>query len=125
LARLLLDTHVLIWVPTGEPRVSERARDALADGAAELFVSAVNAYELVAVQRRGTVAMTESIADIAGPMGFSVLDLPADIWRIAAGLPDIHRDPIDRMMIAHALHDDLTIVTADKKIRRYPVKTLW
>lgn len=105
--------------------MSQRARDALADGEAELFVSAVNAYELVAIQRRGKVAMTESVAEIAGPMGFSLLDLPADIWRIAAGLPDIHRDPIDRMMIAHALHDDLTIVTADKIVRSYPVKTLW
>lgn len=105
--------------------MSGRAREALADGDADLFVSAVTAYELVAVQRRGKVAMTESIAEIAGPMGFSILDLPADVWRIAAGLPGLHRDPIDRMMIAHALHDDLTIVTADEIVRRYPVKTLW
>lgn len=54
-----------------------------------------------------------------------VLPLPQEVWMLAEGLPDLHRDPIDRMLIAHAIHADLTLVTADEVIRRYPVRTLW
>lgn len=112
-------------MPTGDPRLEARARGALQDADAELFVSAVTAFELTDLQGRGRVSMTEDIATIAGPMGFSIIDFPADAWRVLAMLPTIHGDPIDRMLIAHAIALDLTLVTADRMIARYPVKTLW
>lgn len=55
----------------------------------------------------------------------SVIDYPAEAYHVADSLPDIHRDPVDRMLIAHALHAGLPIVTADATIRRYPVRTIW
>ena len=125
LARLLLDTHVLIWVPSGDPRLSAAAREAMQHAEAELFASAVTAFELADLQARRRVAMTEDLATFAGPLGLSVLDLPANAWTVAAGLPEIHRDPVDRMMIAHAMIGDFTLVTGDAKVRRYPVRTLW
>jgi PIN domain nuclease of toxin-antitoxin system len=123
--RLLLDTHVLIWVPTGDPRLSAAARDALQDPAAELFASAVTAFELADLQGRGRIAMTEPLAPVAERLGLSVIDLPADAWTVAAGLPAIHRDPVDRMMIAHGILGDFTLVTADRTVRLYPAKSLW
>jgi PIN domain nuclease of toxin-antitoxin system len=125
LARLLLDTHVLVWAPTGDPRLGLAARQAMQVSGAELFVSAVTAFELTDLQQRGRIAMTESLSTFADPFGLSILDLPAQAWTVAARLPDIHRDPVDRMMIAHAILGDFTLVTADRLIRRYPVKTLW
>ena len=92
---------------------------------AELFTSAVTAFELADLQARGRIEMTEDLATFAAPLGLSVLDLPANAWTVAAGLPDIHRDPVDRMMIAHALIGDFTLVTVDEKVRRYPIRTLW
>ncbi|WP_368039917.1 PIN domain-containing protein [Sphingomonas bacterium] len=53
------------------------------------------------------------------------MPLPLDIWRLLATMPMLHRDPVDRMLIAHAIHDNLTLVTADAMIRRYPVRSLW
>jgi PIN domain nuclease of toxin-antitoxin system len=50
-----------------------------------------------------------------------LIDLPQDIWRVVGDLPDIHRDPLDRLLIAHALTEGMTLVTADTNIRRYPV----
>ena len=123
--RLLLDTHVLVWFPTGDPRLSARARAAIEDGASDLFVSAVTAFELTDLQRRGRVALQETIEEIAGEMALSIIDLPADTWRIAAGLADIHGDPIDRMLVGHAIAGGFTVVTSDSAIRRYPVETLW
>jgi PIN domain nuclease of toxin-antitoxin system len=123
--RLLLDTHVLIWAPTGDPRLSAAARDAMTNPEAELFASAVTAFELADLQERGRVAMIEDVGAVAAVLGLSVLDFPAEAWRIAASLPDIHRDPVDRMLVAHAIAGDFAVVTADTMIRRYPVKSLW
>ena len=123
--RLLLDTHVLVWVPTGDPRISAAAREAILDPDAELCASAVTAFELADLQSRGRIAMTENLDTFAGPLGLSVLDFPALAWTVCGELPDIHRDPIDRMMIAHALVGDLTLVTAVETVRSYPVRSLW
>jgi PIN domain nuclease of toxin-antitoxin system len=123
--RLLLDTHVLIWVPTGDPRVSATAREAMQRADAELFVSAVTAFELADLQMRGRVAMTEPISAIAAALGLTLVDLPADLWTIASRLPLVHGDPIDRMLIAHAIAGDYAVVTADSCIRRYPVQVIW
>lgn len=105
--------------------MSGAARAAMQQPEAELFVSAVTAFELSDLQSRGRVAMTEPISAVAAVLGFTMIDYPAESWVIAASLPRLHRDPVDRMMIAHAIIADLTLVTADKTIRRYPVKTLW
>jgi PIN domain nuclease of toxin-antitoxin system len=62
---------------------------------------------------------------VAEVLGLVLLDTPSELWRIAALLPDIHRDPMDCILIAHAIHADLTLVTADAKMRSYPVRTIW
>lgn len=123
--RLLLDTHVLIWAPTGDPRLPSRIRDALIDPDNELFVSAVTAFELTDLQARKRIAMTEDIATLSAALGFAILDWPAQAWAVVATLPTIHGDPVDRMLIAHASLSGMTIVTSDATIPDYPVKTLW
>ena len=123
--RLLLDTHVLIWLPTGDPRLTKAAREAITDPKSELFASAVTAFEIADLQHRKRIAMTEDMAAVAAVLGLAVLDFPAEAWKIGANLPDIHRDPVDRMLIAHAIVGDFTLVTADKAIRSYSVKSLW
>ncbi len=123
--RLLLDTHVLIWIPTGDPRLSATAHRTMQDSNAALYASSVTAFELADLQKRGRVAMREPIETVAAPLGLTILDFPAEAWTVASRLPDLHRDPVDRMMIAHAIVGDFTLVTADKTIRRYPVKSIW
>lgn len=88
-------------------------------------MSAVAAFEFADLQRRGRLAMTEPISAFASAFGITIVDLPAEAWTVAARLLDIHREPVDRMLVAHALLGDFTLVGADQKIRRYPVKTLW
>jgi PIN domain nuclease of toxin-antitoxin system len=123
-APLLLDTHVIIWMATGDPRLRRVDIAALADPQRKLFVSAVVAFELSDLQRRGRVAMTEPIDILQPQMNFELVALPFDVWTVANTLPDIHRDPVDRMLVAHALVSGMTLVTADATIRRYPVPCL-
>lgn len=124
LPRLLIDTQILVWVPTGDPRLRSTLIEALSSAASDLFVSAVVAFELADLQQRGRIALAENIAELAQIIDFTIVDLPSACWQIAASLPDIHRDPVDRMLIAHALAGDYTLVTADQTIQRYPVKTI-
>jgi PIN domain nuclease of toxin-antitoxin system len=90
----------------------------------QIFVSAVVAFELADLQKRGRIKMTETLDFLQANMEFEIAAFPADCWQSAAQLPAIHRDPVDRMLIAHALHDDMTLVTADAYIRKYPVKLI-
>lgn len=122
---LLIDTHALIWAVQGSPRLSRRAREAMFDDAALLFVSAVIAWEFADLRARGRLPVDASFAEARRALGIEVLPLPEDVWQLADTLPNHHGDPVNRMLIAHAIHADLPLVTADQTIRSYPVRTIW
>lgn len=122
---LILDTHTLLWLVTGDRRLSQTLVAGLADPDTHCFVSAVTAWEYSDLHRRGRLPGSVPLPLAQERFGFSLLDLPADLWTQAEALPDIHGDPVDRMLIAHAIAANLVLVTADRKIARYPVRTLW
>jgi PIN domain nuclease of toxin-antitoxin system len=122
---LIFDTHVLYWMATGHPRFSPAVAIALEDDTLSLFVSAITACEYADLSARGWLPLAPSLDRLGEDFGIELLPFPAEAWRIAATLPDIHRDPIDRMLIAHAIHADLTLVSADIQVQRYPVRILW
>ncbi len=74
---------------------------------------------------RGRLPGSVPLRRLRESLYFEVLPLPATIWTLCRLLPHIHRDPIDRMLVAHALQGGFTVVTADGKMRSYPVPTLW
>lgn len=123
-APLLLDTHVIVWMATGDPRLKRVDIAALSDPARPLLVSAVVAFELEELQNRGRIALAERLDFLREKMAFEVADLPRECWSVAAQLPEIHRDPVDRMLIAHAMVSGAALVTADQNIRRYPIVVL-
>jgi PIN domain nuclease of toxin-antitoxin system len=122
--RLLLDTHILIWILVRDRRLSQEQREALTDPDNALLVSAATAYELTHLQAVGRIPLTEPLDRIQEEIGFELADFPAGCWSTIARLPMIHRDPIDRMLVAHALAGDFTLLTADTLIRQYPVPTI-
>jgi len=124
LTAILLDTHVIVWMATGDPRLKRVEVTALADPDRELLVSSVVAFEFADLQKRGRLAITESLDFLRQHMEFRVVDLPAECWRHAVDLPAIHRDPVDRMLVAHAVLAGAALATADANIRRYPVNWL-
>ena len=121
---IFADTHVLVWLFSGDSRLPEPARDALLSESA-LAVSAVTAWEYADLQARGRLPETLPFAELASGLGLRIEPFPADCWRIAAQLPPIHGDPLDRMLIAQALAADGVLATGDRNMRRYPVALLW
>lgn len=122
---LLFDTQVLVWLLTGDGRLRKTWIEALGDSSNAGFVSAIVAWEYSDLRKRGRLPAQEDMASIQTLYGLTLLDFPAECWSLVAKLPDIHRDPIDRMLVAHALALDMTLVTADASLRQYPVRTLW
>ena len=122
---LIFDTHALFWLSVDHPQLSRGVVAQLGDPDTRTFISAVTIWEYGDLQARGRLPGGGLIEDIREQFGFEFLDFPVSAWKQAALLPSIHRDPVDRMLVAHALEADLTLVTADRALRSYPVRTLW
>ena len=122
---LLLDTHVLVWLAAGDARLGQEFLSLLPDPATRLFVSAVTAHEYADLLARGRFGEGVGLEQLREVMGFHLLDFPAASWAAAQALPDIHRDPVDRMLLAHAITLDLPLATADATLSRYPVRIVW
>lgn len=123
--RLLIDTHALVWLAAGDRRTSGAVLAVLGEANTVPFVSAVTAWEYTDLHLRGRFPSRAPLDAILGRFALSVIEFPAETWQRSSALPDIHRDPVDRMLVAHALVGGYTIVTADKTIHAYPVPTLW
>jgi PIN domain nuclease of toxin-antitoxin system len=122
---LLLDTHIIAWILAGDRRLKAHVRDIIFDGDTQLFVSAVIAWEYTDLALRGRLPSVELFENLQELLKIQLLDVPSSLWRLAETMPMLHKDPVDRMLIAHAIHADLTLVTSDKIMRDYPVKSLW
>ena len=124
MARLLLDTHVLLWTNEAPERLSTEAVAALENPANELLVSSVSVAEIEIKRRLGKLAMEHSCQTLRSQLGAMWLDLTAAHAMGLRTLPDLHADPFDRLLIAQALAEDCTLVTADRAVLAYPLLTL-
>jgi PIN domain nuclease of toxin-antitoxin system len=127
--RYLLDTAALLWALDDWQRLNKRAQDVLQDRAQELFLSPVVSWEMVIKAGRGKLRLSKSARELVqrAISDFGALSLPIthEHSLALAGLPDLHSDPLDRMLIAQAQTENLTVMTADEMIGKYPVDTFW
>jgi PIN domain nuclease of toxin-antitoxin system len=124
--RLLLDTHVLIWWLGDSQRLSSTARAAIASQGNDLFVSACAAYEIAYKQQSGRLPpLSEHLPRQLHREGIIVLSISLEHALAAAVLPGPHRDPWDRIMMAQALEEAMTVVTVDPVFNNYGVAVVW
>ena len=121
--RLLLDTHALLWWLADEG-LSDQARDAVADPANLVMVSAVSAWEISVKKALGKLTAPDDLERQVNEGGFAPLSISIAHGIAAGELPRHHDDPFDRMLIAQAFAEELTIVTHDKRFAGYDVSTL-
>lgn len=127
--RLLLDTVAFLWIVGGARELSATARKAFASPENEAFLSAASAWEIALKNRMGRLPLPESpeafVPKQRAAHGIDALPIDEVAALHVAKLPDLHRDPFDRILVAQALVGDLVLLTPDEAIRRYPVRTLW
>ena len=127
--KLLLDTSAFLWWISNDQSLSQRARDLISDGDNEVWFSAVSSWEIVIKASLGRVSLPEKIERFLpkqiGANGFQVLPIHLRHTLRVAGLPALHRDPFDRLLIAQAMVEGFAIVSADRQLSRYPVPVEW
>jgi PIN domain nuclease of toxin-antitoxin system len=121
--RLLLDSHVLLWWVTNDAALGGRARAEIST-AESATVSAATVWELGIKRAAGRLRAPDDLDVQIDRHGFTPLYITIAHADAAARLPHLHGDPFDRMLIAQAQLEGLTIVTSDPQIARYPVPTL-
>ena len=126
--KLLLDTHALLWWLEESPRLGFDTRREIASPRNEVLISAVCAWEIAIKVGLGRLDLGEP-PEICLPReiernGFRALPVEISHGCAVRSLPDHHRDPFDRLLVAQALCEGLTLVTADPLISRYSVTTL-
>ncbi len=124
--RLLLDTHALIWALSGPRRLPARVAKVVRDPENDVYASAVGTWEVAIKSALGKIdADVAAVADGAREADFEELPITiAHTVRLRA-LPAHHRDPFDRLLVAQALVEQLTIVTHDPLFARYSAPVLW
>jgi PIN domain nuclease of toxin-antitoxin system len=117
--RILLDTHIYLWWLQDHPNLSQAARSRIA-GASQVYVSSASIWEATIKASIGKLAVdvNQLVVEIANS-GFDELPISARHAAMVAKLPDIHRDPFDRILVAQALCEPLRLLTADAMLSGY------
>jgi PIN domain nuclease of toxin-antitoxin system len=127
--RLLLDTCTFLWIVSGSDQLSARARAEFSDPGNEVFLSVVSAWEVAVKHRLGRLPLpappTEFVPAQRADHGIDDLPLDEESALQLARLPDLHKDPFDRMLVCQAVVHGLLLLTPDQSIRQYSVRTAW
>lgn len=127
--RLLIDTHIFIWLNDAPEKISQQIMTLLSDPDNELLLSLVSVWEMQIKIQLGKLQLQDPLPEILMTQqsvnNLQMLSIQLDqIWALE-GLPDHHRDPFDRLLIAQAITTQLPIVSADPMFDRYSIQRLW
>lgn len=117
--RLLLDTHILLWWMVGSPSLPAEAQELVSDPENTIFISAVSLWEIWLKKSIGKIRLPPKFEEALARESFEHLPLTAKQTRLVDGLPWHHRDPFDRMLVAQAQAEKLTLLTADAVMEKY------
>jgi PIN domain nuclease of toxin-antitoxin system len=120
---LLLDTHVVLWWLADDPQLADEIKDRL-DHEPDVRVSAATVWEIAIKQALGKITAPPDLLERVRDSGFRELPIGFPHAMAAGRLPMIHRDPFDRMLVAQARCEDLTLVTRDPYCQQYDVPIL-
>jgi len=118
-ARLLLDTHTLLWWLDDPNQIAAPAREAVAEGENEVYVSAASAWEVAIKSALGKLSAPDDLEGAMESAGFAALPITVRHALAVRTLPDVHRDPFDRILAAQAKVEGLTLVTRDARLGQY------
>ena len=122
--RALLDTHVVLWWLSDSNKLSKAATELISTDVNTCFVSAVSLWEIELKQAVGKLKIPPSFFSKFQDQDFVELVISYSHTRALGQLPDIHRDPFDRMLVAQAMVEGLTLMSRDRNILKYEVRTI-
>jgi len=122
--RYLLDTHILLWWLTNDEKLSKELRHILTDAENIIYISSASVWEMAIKSQLGKLSMPDDLAETLIEQGFLSLAITFEHAVLAGHLPAVHRDPFDRMLLAQAKIENLTLLTHDKLLKKYKIMTI-
>ena len=125
---IIIDTHAAIWLFEGNEKMSESTREILNDLKNMVYVSIASVWEVAIKISTGKLEFDggiENFIDTIYRNEFELLNISPKHIKTVTGLPYIHRDPFDRMLVAQAIVEDMAIMTTDDNIIKYEIKSIW
>jgi PIN domain nuclease of toxin-antitoxin system len=128
--KALLDTHAFLWWLTDDSQLSSRARRIITDSSNDVYFSAASGWEIAIKARLGRLNIesrdaADFVAEQVAANAFQVLPIHLNHALRTYSLPDHHRDPFDRLLIAQAMTEELAHVSGDREIAKYKVRIIW
>lgn len=121
--KLLLDTNIIVWLFDDPRRIRSSVRAAIAESGNQNFVSAISLLELASKAASGRLPFDDEAHRKTEALADWLPVLPSHSWRVRS-LPLIHKDPFDRLLVAQAMEEDMTLVTGDRVLADYGVPVL-
>ena len=124
----LLDTHTIIWFLNGDASLSEKSRRIIENQDNVKFVSVATIWEIaikISLNKFRFEQGFKKFLDLIEDNGFEIIPISIEHAITVSTLDFIHRDPFDRLIISQALTDNMTIITSDKAVKKYEVRTIW
>jgi PIN domain nuclease of toxin-antitoxin system len=118
--KLLLDSHVFLWWCADDPGLRELEREAIRNAANDVFLSAASVWEMEIKRGLGRLRIPEPASAAVSRLGITALPVTLEHAEATGRLPALHRDPFDRLLVAQAKVEGLTLVTRDPLVRAYP-----
>ncbi len=122
--RVLLDTYILLWWLSADEALPPRAAEVIADSRTVVLVSAASVWEIAIKKAVGRLDAPDDLLEALHANAFDALAITAAHTLAAGELPPYHADPFDRMLIAQARMEDLTVITVDDRFAEYGVNLL-
>jgi PIN domain nuclease of toxin-antitoxin system len=122
--KLLLDTHTMIWAFSAPHLLSASARDAIGAEENDVFVSVISPWEIAIKRSKKRLRAPDDIEDAVKGHRFQLLPVLLRHTKAIGSMANHHGDPFDRMLIAQAQIDGLTLVTSDRQMQRYPIAVM-
>ena len=126
--KCLLDAHTVLWLTGNAPRLSEKAKSTIFDPTNKKFVSIVSAWEIAIKISVGKLKIDGGVMEffrMVDENGFIFLPIKKEHVKHTQTLPLHHRDPFDRMLVAIAASEGMSLITADENIRLYDISWIW
>jgi PIN domain nuclease of toxin-antitoxin system len=126
---ILLDTCTFLWITKNAPELSSTARVCFQDPGNTVYLSSISVWEMVVKHALGRLPLPQApdrfIPAMRSGHGIAPLALEEEAACQLSKLPDLHKDPFDRILVCQALVHGLVLLTPDEMIRQYPVRTIW
>jgi PIN domain nuclease of toxin-antitoxin system len=124
----LLDTHSAIWFFNGDESLSQTANNIIRDLSNDVYISMTSAWELaikIGIGKLDFAGKTAGFIRLAEKNKITLIPITTSHLTVLESLPMIHRDPFDRLLVATAIAEQMTLITADANIARYDVSQIW